>query len=194
MPTVCLYLKAHQPKRIKKYRIFDIGHDHEYFNDTSELDINNVRILKKIVKKSYEPTNQLLLELLKKHPKFRVSFSLTGVLLDQLEEHAPHVIEQFQKLVKTGKVEILGETYHHSLSFFYSREEFERQVKEHAKRIKKLFGVKPAVFSNTELAYTNELAQWADAKNIKALLPKAGIPFLVGGVLILYTSLSVQKR
>lgn len=118
MPGVCLYLKAHQPLRVKRYKVFDIGSDHNYFNERKLNDTNNVHILKKVVRKSYLPTNTLLLKLLKQHPDFRVSFSLTGTLLDQLEEHAPEVIELFQKLVETGRVEILGETYHHSLSFF----------------------------------------------------------------------------
>jgi alpha-amylase len=89
MPTIALYLKTHQPFRIKRYRAFDVGHDHEYFNDKSEANTNNVKILKKICEKSYKPTNKLLLELLKKHPGFRFSISLSGTLLEQLEEHAP---------------------------------------------------------------------------------------------------------
>jgi predicted transcriptional regulator len=170
MPSVCLYLKAHQPYRIKNYRVFDIGADSHYFNDTSERDINNEKVLKKVAEKSYRPTNKILLSLLKKYPEFRVSFSLTGVLLDQLEKFAPDVIESFQELVKTGQVEILAETYHHTLSFFYAREEFEEQVIAHEKKIKELFGLTPKVFSNTELAYNNELAQWADKKGYKGII------------------------
>src|SRR3989344_6234897 len=153
MPSVCLYLKAHQPYRVKKYRVFDVGVDSHYFNDVSDRDINNEKVLKKVAEKSYRPTNELLLKLLKKYPDFRVSFSITGVLLDQLEEFAPDVIDLFQQLVKTGRVEILGETYHHTLAFFYARKEFEEQVETHKKRIFDLFGVVPRVFSNTELAY-----------------------------------------
>ena len=170
MPSVCLYLKAHQPYRVKKYRVFDIGVDNKYFNDSSEHDLNNEKVLKKVADKSYRPTNKLLLKLLHKYPGFRVSFSITGVLLDQLEVYAPDVIELFQELVKTGQVEILGETYHHTLSFFYAREEFEEQVEAHKKRIQKLFGVIPKVFSNTELAYNNELAQWADQHGYKGII------------------------
>lgn len=178
MPSVCLYLKAHQPYRVKNYRVFDIGKDDEYFNDNSEADVNNEKILKKVAHKSYRPTNALLLKLLKKHPEFRVSFSITGILLDQLEEYAPDVVEQFQELVGTGQVEILGETYHHSLSFFYARDEFEEQVEAHARRIKDLFGVTPTVFSNTELAYNNELAQWADEKGYKGIISEGWDPIL----------------
>ncbi len=130
MPVVCLYLKAHQPRRIKRYSIFDIGHNHSYFDYDGDDDLNNVAILKKVARKSYLPTNKLLLKLLNKHPDFRVSFSMTGTLLDQLEEHVPKVIELFQELVATGRVEILGETYHHSLSYFYSIHEFENFIQK----------------------------------------------------------------
>ena len=178
MPTVCLYLKAHQPRRIKRYRVFDIGVDHEYFNDASETDVNNEKILKKVVEKSYVPTNTLLLKLLKKYPSFKVSFSLTGTLLDQLEEYTPEVIALFQQLVMTGRVEILGETYHHSLSFFYSLPEFERQVELHKKKIKQLFDLEPHVFSNTELAYNNDLAKWADTKGYTGIIAEGWDPIL----------------
>lgn len=178
MPTVCLYLKAHQPRRIKPYRIFDIGESHEYFDDAGERDTNNQRVLEKVVRKSYLPTNRMLLKLLKKHPEFRVSFSLTGTLIDQLEEFAPEVIKLFQKLVETGRVEILGETYHHSLSFFYSQSEFEKQVDLHKKKIRKLFGVTPRIFSNTELAYSNDLAVWAEKAGYKGLIAEGWDPVL----------------
>lgn len=178
MPVVCLYLKAHQPRRIKRYSIFEIGHNHDYFDDNGDDDLNNAAILKKVAKKSYLPTNKLLLKLLKKHPDFRVSFSITGTLLDQLEEHVPKVIELFQELVATGQVEILGETYHHSLSYFYSLGEFEKQVNLHKRKIKKLFGVVPKVFANTELAYTNSLAAWAESKKYKGIIAEGWDPVL----------------
>lgn len=177
MPTICIYLKAHQPQRIKNYRVFDIGSDSDYFV-TQEERLDNKRILQKVAEKSYVPTNTVLLELLEKHPEFHVSFSLTGVLLDQLQEHAPQVIELFQKLVATGRVEILGETYHHSLSFFYSLREFEEQVDLHKKKIKELFDYEPKVFSNTELAYNNTLAQWADTHGYKGLVAEGWDPIL----------------
>lgn len=177
MPAICLYLKAHQPRRVRHYGIFDIGKKSDYFV-SSEDRLDNKKILQKVVKKSYIPTNALLLEFLKKYPEFKVSFSLTGVLIDQLEEFAPEVIESFQELVKTGRVEILGETYYHSLSFFYSRVEFEKQVELHRKRIEKLFGITPAFFSNTELAYNNDLAQWAEGAGYKGLIAEGWDPIL----------------
>ena len=89
MPSIALYLKTHQPFRIKHYRAFDVGYDHEYFNDTGEANTNNVKILKKICEKSYKPTNKILLDLLNKHPEFTFSLSLSGTLLEQLETYAP---------------------------------------------------------------------------------------------------------
>lgn len=178
MPTIALYLKTHQPFRIKRYRAFDVGHDHEYFNDKSEANTNNVKILKKICEKSYKPTNKLLLELLKKHPEFRLSISLSGTLLEQLEEYAPATLETFKKLVATGRVEVLGETYYHSLAFYYSLSEFEEQVKMQNKLIKRLFGVTPKVFSNTELAYRNDLAQWAEKTGYKGIIAEGWDPIL----------------
>ncbi|HLE48818.1 MAG TPA: glycoside hydrolase family 57 protein [Patescibacteria group bacterium] len=170
MPSICLYFQVHQPLRIKKYRIFDIGKDHEYFNDNSDTDLNNKRILTKVSDKSYLPANKVILELLKKHKDFKVSYSFSGVFLEQIQEHYPQVLESFQELVATGRVELLSETYYHSLAYFYSLTEFENQVNLHRKLIKKLFKFEPAVFRNTELAYTNSLAWWAHRKGYKAIL------------------------
>ncbi len=178
MPSICLYFQVHQPMRVKKYRVFDVGIDHEYFNDNSETNLNNSRILSKVSAKSYLPANDLLLKLLKKYKDFRISFSFSGVLLEQLEQELPEVLRSFKKLVDTGQVEVLSETYYHSLSFFYSRTEFESQVKLHRDKIYKIFGVKPVVFRNTELAYSNELALWAEGANYKGILAEGWDSFL----------------
>ncbi|OGM11849.1 alpha-amylase [Candidatus Woesebacteria bacterium RBG_16_34_12] len=178
MPAVCLYFHVHQPLRIKKYRIFDVGSDHEYFNETSDSNLNNHKVLEKIVNKSYLPTNKILLDLLKKYRNFKVSFSMSGILIEQLEKYFPEVLESFKKLVATRKVEILSETYHHSLAFFYSISEFENQVEEHKKLVKKIFKVNPKVFRNTELAYNNNLAIWAEKKGYKAILAEGWDSFL----------------
>ena len=158
MASVCFYFQVHQPLRIKRYRVFDIGEDHNYFNDNSESSLNNKWILDRVTNKSYLPTNQLLLELLDTYPEFKISFSLSGIFLEQIEKDFPAVLKSFQRLVNTGRVEILSETYYHSLAFLYSREEFEEQVEMHKKIIKRLFKVTPKVFRNTELIYNNELA------------------------------------
>ena len=167
---VVVYLHVHQPWRIKNYSIFDTATDHQYFNDDSETDRNNQKILRKVANKSYRPMNALLRRLLDTYPEFKFSLSITGTLLEQAEAWAPDVIEDFRGLVATGRVELVAETYYHSLAFFYSREEFERQVDAHAAKIEELFGVKPTAFRNTELAYNDELAKWADARGYKAIL------------------------
>jgi alpha-amylase len=162
MLSVCPYFHVHQPYRVKRYRVFDIGQDNQYFNDVSDSDLNNRRIIEKVAEKSYRPTNRILKELLATHPEFRFALSFSGTALDQFDAYAPDVLESFQELVATGRVEILADTYHHSLAFFYSVPEFERQVAKHARRIKELFGVTPRVFRNTELSYRNDLAQWCE--------------------------------
>jgi alpha-amylase len=179
MASICFYFQVHQPYRIKKYRVFDVGNDHEYFNDRSDRDINNEKILHKVAKKCYLPTNKLLLELLEKHPEFKVAFSFSGVFLDQLEEFSPETLLSFQKLVKTGRVEILDETYYHSLAFLYSKKEFVRQVELHRAKVKKLFGVTPQVFRDTELIYNNELAKFVEDMGYKAILAE-GADHLLG--------------
>jgi len=170
MASICLYFQVHQPYRIKKYRIFDVGHDHEYFNDHSDRDINNEKILHKVANKCYLPTNKLMLELLEKHPEFKIAYSFSGVYLDQLEQYSPETLKSFQKLVQTGRVEILDETYYHSLAFLYSKDEFVRQVELHRAKIKKLFGVTPKVFRNTELIYNNELAVFVEGMGYKGII------------------------
>jgi alpha-amylase len=164
--------------RIKKYRVFDMGKDHDYFNDASNGNLNNKKVLEKVANKSYLPANELLLGLLKQYPKFKISYSFSGVFLEQLEKYLPKVLASFQKLVKTGRVEIMSETYYHSLAFFYSRDEFESQVELHKEKIKKIFNVTPKVFRNTELAYNNDIAKWADKKGYKAILAEGWDSFL----------------
>lgn len=170
MSSVCFYFQVHQPRRIRPYRVFDIGESRDYFGDTSETDLNNERVLQKVARKSYLPTNRLLLDLLASHPEMKVSFSLSGTVIEQLQEYSPETLESFQALVDTGRVEILGETYYHSLAFFYSREEFIRQVNKHTRLVEDLFGYTPSVFRNTELAYNNEVARWAKRHGYKGVI------------------------
>ncbi len=178
MLTVCPYFHVHQPYRIKKFRVFDIGNDNEYFNDSSEADLNNRKIIEKVAHKSYRPMNAKLMELLEKHPEFCFALSFSGTVLDQFEAYAPDVLESFQKLVATGRVEILADTYHHSLAFFYSVPEFERQVAQHAKRVHELFGVSPRVFRNTELSYRNDLAKWCEDNGYLGIMAEGWDPVL----------------
>ena len=173
MASICLYFHVHQPYRIKRYRVYDIGRDSNYFSTFDESNLNNKKILQKVAEKCYIPTNKLLLHLLDKHPEFKISFSITGLLLEQLEEYSPESLKLFQDLVETGKVEIVGETYYHSLSFLYSKSEFKRQIAMHKKKIAKVFGKKAVptkVFRNTELIYNNSLAHFLEKLGYSAVL------------------------
>jgi alpha-amylase len=127
-------------------------------------------ILKKVADKSYLPTNRRLLEMLNQNPEFKLSLSITGTVLEQLERWSPEALQSFKDLIATGRVEIVAETYYHSLAFFYSRDEFEKQVAMHRDKVQGLFGQTPKVFRNTELAYNNDLAYWADKAGYKGIL------------------------
>jgi len=175
--AVVLYLHVHQPLRIKPYSVFDIANDHTYF-DSHESDMDNKAIMEKVAEKSYRPMNALLEKMLHTHPNFKLSLSITGTFLEQAERWAPDVVDSFKRLVDTGKVEIVAETYHHSLAFFFSKKEFEAQVRQHQQKIQDVFGVTPRVFRNTELAYNDELAQWADEAGYKAILAEGWEPVL----------------
>lgn len=168
--AIVLYLHVHQPYRIRHYTVFDSGVDHAYFDTEYEDKTSNERILKKVAEKSYLPTNARLLKLLRENPEFKVSLSITGTVIEQLEKWSPEALQSFKDLCNTGQVEIVGETYHHSLAFFYSRAEFEMQVEMHKRKVQEVFGQTPQVFRNTELAYNNDLAYWADKAGYKGIL------------------------
>lgn len=175
---IVLYLHVHQPHRIAPYSVFDMGQRHSYFDDTDI--VSNEEVFRKVAKKSYLPTNQMLLKLLNDRPNFALNLSLTGTFLEQCERWGSDVLQSFQALVATGRVEIVAETYHHSLAFFYSRFEFEKQVMMHREKIQQLFGVSPSVFRNTELAYNDELGQWAESAGYRAVLAEGWDPVLGG--------------
>lgn len=168
---ITFYLHVHQPWRVRKYSIFDTAEAHDYFTepDTSS-ERNNEFVMKRVADKSYRPMNALLEKMLTEHQEFKLSLSISGTFIEQAEQWAPDVLESFKRLVATGRVEILSETYHHSLAFFYSRREFEQQVEAHRARIREVFGVETAVFRNTELAYNDELARWADEYGFRGIL------------------------
>lgn len=176
---ITLYLHVHQPYRVRDYSVFDTSIDHNYFNDPdAQSNHNNEKIFRKVADKSYRPMNALLEKLLHENPEFKVSLSITGTFIEQAQAWTPDVIESFQRLVKTGRVEIVAETYYHSLAFFYSREEFERQVEAHRDKIREVFGVETSVFRNTELSYNDDLAQWADKYGFKGILAEGWDPVL----------------
>lgn len=166
MKTVCLFFQVHQPFRHRRYRFFDIGNDHYYYDDYS-----NESILRKIALKSYLPTNKLLLNLAAQlKGKFKVSFSISGLAIEQFELYAPEVIESFQKLAKTGCVEFLAETYSHSLSSLKDNSIFKEQVNLHSQIISKLFGQNPRVFRNTEMIYSDEIGAQVAEMGYNAIL------------------------
>lgn len=176
--AIVLYLHVHQPYRIRHYSIFDAGVDHNYFDTAYDDQTSNERILHKVAEKSYIPTNRRLLRLLQDNPSFKVSLSITGTVIEQLEKWSPEALQSFRDLVATGQVEIVAETYHHSLAFFYSRAEFEMQVTMHREKVQAVFGQTPQVFRNTELCYNNEVAAWADKAGYKGVLAEGWDPIL----------------
>lgn len=176
--AIVLYLHVHQPYRIRHYTIFDSSLKHDYFDAPFDSKTSNERILKKVAEKSYLPTNARLLKLLRDNPDFKLSLSITGTVLEQLEQWSPEALQSFKDLCATGRVEIVAETYHHSLAFFYSRAEFEMQVAMHRHKVQELFGQTPQVFRNTELAYNNEVAYWADHAGYKGILAEGWDPVL----------------
>ena len=166
MKTVCLFFQIHQPFRHRRYRFFDIGNDHYYYDDYT-----NESIMRKIAQKSYLPTNKLLLKLATRlKDKFKVSFSISGLALEQFELYAPEVIESFQNLAKTGCVEFLSETYSHSLASLKDKTIFEEQVKLHDHIIFRLFGQKPRIFRNTEMIYSDEIGAEIAEMGFNAIL------------------------
>ena len=145
MKAICFYFQIHQPFRLKRYRFFDIGNDHYYYDDFANDDI-----LTRIAQRSYMPAAETLLHLLETYPHFRCAFSISGVALEQLQQYVPEFIDIMKKLIATGRVEILAETYAHSLASLNEPEEFANQVKEHDELIYQVFGVKPKVLRNTQ--------------------------------------------
>lgn len=176
--AIVLYLHVHQPYRVRHYTVFDTAVTHDYFDAAYEDQESNERILKKVAQKSYVPTNARLLQLLNDNPQFKLSLSITGTVLEQLERWSPEALQSFQDLCATGRVEIVAETYHHSLAFFYSRAEFEMQVDMHKRKVQQLFGQTPQVFRNTELCYNNDVAYWADKAGYKGILAEGWDPIL----------------
>jgi len=152
MPSVCFYFQVHQPIRLRHYTVFD--NNDQYFDD-----FKNASVCRKVANKCYLPANRLILDLIRRFDgRFKVAYSITGVLLEQLQRYSPEVVSTFDALAQSGCVEFLAETYYHSLSFLYSRDEFIEQVNKHSETIKRFFGQTPRVFRNTELIYNNDLA------------------------------------
>lgn len=149
---VVLYFQVHQPRRLKKLQFLDIGKHKGYFDDGL-----NREILRRIAAECYLPVNQMLLNHIRTRKNVRLCFSISGVAIDQFEEHCPEVIDSFRELAMTGAVEFLAETKYHSLSSLVPDDEFIEQVEMHREQIQECFGVTPTVFRNTELIYSNSI-------------------------------------
>lgn len=166
MLNIVFYFQVHQPFRLKHFKVLDIGSSENYFDDKL-----NREIIQKVGNKCYLPTNKLLLKLIEKHEgRFKVAFSLTGVVIEQLKMYYPEVLESFKELARTGCVEFLGETYYHSLSFLYSEEEFLEQIRMHKRLIQEEFGFNPVVFRNTELIYQDNISDMIHDEGYKVIL------------------------
>jgi len=166
MNTICLYFQVHQPFRLRRYRFFDIGINHYYYDDYS-----NESILRGIADRCYLPTNKMMLSLIKEYGcQFKITYSISGSAIDQFKLYAPEVIKSFQELAKTGCVEFLAETYPHSLVSLKDKEEFMNEVNAHATLIKDTFGIAPTAFRNTELIYSDEIGSWVAEMGYKAML------------------------
>ena len=155
MKTICFYFQIHQPFRLRRYRFFDIGNNHYYYDD-----FQNEEIFHRISEKCYLPANRAIMEMIRKSGgKFKVAFSISGTALEQTEIYAPEVIDSFRELAGLGCVEFLAETYAHSLASLGDPEEFKAQVRMHTEKVKALFGVEPKVFRNTELIYSDDISE-----------------------------------
>lgn len=166
MKTICFYFQVHQPFRLRKYRFFDIGQYHNYFDDFA-----NRSIMRKVAEKCYLPTNKLMLDLINKYgSKFKIAYSISGTAIDQFEMYAPDVLESFVKLAQTNNVEFIAETYSHSLSALKCKEEFINQVNAHTSKIEKIFGKTPTTFRNTELIYSDGIGEMVAEMGFKTML------------------------
>jgi alpha-amylase len=176
MPDVCLYFQVHQPNRLIPYDFFRIG-EHAFHED----DGMNAAILNKVAEKCYLPANRMFRELIEQHEgRFRMALSISGVAVEQMRRFRPDVLESFQELVASGSVELLAETYYHSLAFVHSTREFERQVDLHLEMLEEVFSVRPRVFRNTELIYNNAIAAKAETMGFDGVVAE-GVEWNLNG-------------
>lgn len=166
MKTICLYFEIHQNIQLKRYRFFDIGTDHYYYDDYEDE-----RLITDVANRSYMPALEALGEMLKEHPGFfKVAFSLSGVGMEQLEIHAPQVLEKLQELNLTGCVEFLAEPYSHGLASLANEESFAKEVKRQCQKMKEYFGKEPKVLRNSSLIYSDDIGAQAAQMGFKGML------------------------
>lgn len=162
-----LCLRVHQPKRLRKVAPMKPSVDYSFFDNEV-----SAREIRRLAMHNYTPANDTLFDLIQRNPQIRVAFSISGVALEQLQQYAPEVITGFQRLVNTGAVEFLGETYYHSMASLVDSDEFEVQILQHAEKLVELFGVRPAVFRNTELIYSEKIARRVAALGFQGMIVK----------------------
>lgn len=171
MPSVCFYFEVHQPMRLNRFSVFNIGQNTDSFSTYFDRKLNK-EIFEKVANKCYLPTNKLLLDLIHEFDgKFRMSFSLTGTFVEYCEQFLPSVLDSFKELFHTGAVDLIEETYFHSLSSLFDElDEFEEQVKMHRQMIKRIFNYEPKVFRNTEAIYDNRIAKKIEELGYKGII------------------------
>lgn len=166
MPDVCLYFQVHQPNRLLPNDFFKIGE-----NAVHEDEAMNAGILDKVAEKCYLPANRMFKRLVEENDgRFRMALSISGMVIEQMERYRPDVLESFQELVASGSVELLAETYYHSLAFVHSNKEFDRQVEQHLQKLEEVFHVRPRVFRNTELIYNDAIAAKAETMGFDGVI------------------------
>ena len=166
MKNICFYFEIHQPLRLKRYRFFEIGQDHYYYDDFQAEER-----IRAMAEQSYLPANRTIAEMIRSsNGKFKCAFSISGVALEQLEQYAPEVIDSFKELAQTGSIEFLAEPYAHSLASLYDTDEFVRQINLHAEKLESLFGKKPTAVRNSELIYSNEIGEIVSKLGYKTIL------------------------
>ncbi len=171
MPAVCMYFQVHQPVRLRRFSLYDEHQPEDLYERYFDMELNE-KVFNKVADKCYLPTNKLLLELIGKHKgKFRISYSLTGTFLEQAKKYRPEVLDSFKELVETGCVDLLNETYYHSLcSLFEDKTEFLEQVRKHSEELQELFSMESDVFRNTEALFSNEIAKLAEEFGYKGII------------------------
>lgn len=166
MRSICFFFQIHQPYRLRTYRFFDIGDNHNYYDEYL-----NRSIINRVAERCYIPMNNLLINLIKEYGQaFKVSLSITGSAIDQMQQYAPAAIKSFKELIATGNVEVLAETYGHTLASLKNEEEFKLQVKKHSDKIAALFGIVPVTFRNTEMIYSDLIGKSVADMGFKTML------------------------
>lgn len=193
MAKICAYFQLHQPRRLANFSIFDLGDENTKYVSSSENDANE-EVFHKVTSKSYLPMLKLLKMLLKKNPDFFFSLSISGLFLEQAQQWEPEIISLLQEIVSTGQVELFSETYYHSLASIYSSTEFKAQVMKHQRAMHDYFGVIPTTFRNTELIYSNAIAEQVATLGFAGTLTEA-VPRYLGDrpKTVLYESNSPTK-